>query len=219
MGLWEREYFFSLTVSHPVISLPLLCVSWHFLLSTFLPFLFVFPSSLFFPFFPPDTLLFALDSTSPDILVLLRLFLLSFFSLCCPLPQSNAARRLHHAATSVVETIASATGEAGEGNVNVKPFDATSWWAPTPDIKEEFIHHSRHERMVNWVAMQKSFMEHCYWRCSHSGLFFPERSLTQNASSWWEYRCVFCWEVLFPGIRHKRTTWSSYRRWKLNSDI
>lgn len=81
---------------------------------------------MFFPFFPPDTLLFALDSTSPDILVLLRLFLLSFFSLCCPLPQFSAARRLRHAATSMAETIASVTGEAGGGNVNVKPFDAAS---------------------------------------------------------------------------------------------
>lgn len=91
-GKWVREkdlFFFPFTVSHTAISLPLLCVSWHRLFSTYFPFLW----------------------TAADVLLFLLLFLFRFKVLLSS-PQFIGARRSHHAGSSIAETIASATGES-----------------------------------------------------------------------------------------------------------
>lgn len=191
---------FSFSVSHTVISLYLLCVSWHLFLSTYHPFCLLFIFSL-----NPSTL--------PAILDFLFLFHLAFvLKVVSPLPQFSGACCLHHAVTPVTNTIASAVWETEVESVNVEQFDATLWLAPTMDITDESIHHKWNESTVNWVAMKKSFMQYYQWRYSLYVLFFPERSLTQTyVSSWWEHQCFSCQEMLLPGIGHKQATWNAMK--------
>ena len=183
-GKWvcEKEIFFflllSLTLSFPYLcfvflDIPSSLPTSHFFLSL---------HHVCFPFFLWQTL--SLDgSTLPDIPFFL-LFLLSFsLKSFSPFPQFNGACRLHHAGTSMAETIASATREAEAGNLNVKPFDTTLWWAPAMDIMEESIHHERHRSTVNWVAMQWSFMSIISESTSFLFFFFPGRSLSQMSET------------------------------------
>ena len=91
------------------------------------PFSFCLSIIYVFPFFSPPTHSSLL--LTPHHQIFLFSFVSPFFRsfhFAVLLPQFSAARRLRHAATSMAETIASVTGEAGGGNVNVKPFDATS---------------------------------------------------------------------------------------------
>lgn len=141
----EKDLSLSLTLSFPYIYFVILDISSssptsHFCLTTL----------SFNPF------------TLQAILVFLFLFHIAFtLKVFSPLPQFSGACCLHHAVTSVTKTVTSAIWETEAESLNVKPFDATLWLAPTIDIADKSIRHKWNESTANWVAMKKIFME-CY---------------------------------------------------------